>query len=137
MRARSPSEDEDTLVYNRHASRSPSGVLFEEMVQKLAAPLMRPGRPLRPPRILHVQATAPMVLEIPSAPQPLRTREVALPVAPTAMPSRRKARLKVPSLVFVMSLGIGFGLGHDANARSSITSQARATARAAYALVHR
>lgn len=165
MRPRSQSEDEETLLYRREEPRqekreekSSSGVIFEEMVRKLAAQQKATARNPNPAAvILRIQ---PNVFEMPQKPgdpappwatapqkaperQQLQTKKKATSEAPThvvprARPAvRRKRSFKVPSLLFIMSLGIGYGLGQDPEARASIVTQVRAAAHAAIAFVER
>ena len=151
MRARTPSEDEETLVYRKGAPAAlapPSGALFEQMVRQLSAPLVRSGRTSASrPIIVHTMRPAPNVFEMPrvagdpplpwAAEEPPVTDETRkTPKAARAQAPKRR-RLRLPSLVIVMSLGIGFGLGHDAAARASSAAHLRGAAHAAWTFIHR
>ena len=160
MRSRSPSEDEETLEYRRRESSG--GVIFEEMVRQLAAPLKRTSRKPNPAAvhpaavILHIKPPRqpPNVFEQPPRPgdaPPPWSASTATPAKPRSADSevetnvlerpspraRVKRGLKVPSLLFIMSLGIGYGLGQDPAARASIVTQVRAAAAATIAFVDR
>lgn len=158
MRARSPSEDEETLICKRsealaRAAWAGKGAIFEQMVRdlSLSLPLTRLDRKPAPAAII-VRPT-PNVFEVPlgptdplpwAAPTPARPPPVAAEACkianaraePLPLP-RAKRGFKVPSLLFVMSIGLGFGLGADASARASIETPLRSAAQAAFALVHR
>ena len=137
MRARTPSEDEETLVYRTGAPAAlapSSGALFEQMVRQLSAPLVRSGRtPASRPIIVPAMRPAPNVFEMPRVagdpPLPWAAEE------PPVTPKRRG--LRVPSLVIMMSHGIGFGLGHDAAARASSAAHLRGAAHAAWTFILR
>lgn len=132
MRARSPSEDEETLVYARRtvaATALPTDrALFDAIVRQLSVPLTRAqaAKPL-------VLRERPNVFQIPWAPGdpplPWATHAADETVA-RARPRtpRTPRRVGVPSLVFLMAFGITYGLVRDPVARAAVVSHVRAAA---------
>ena len=125
MRARSPSEDEETLVYARctvAATALPTDrALFDAIVRQLSAPLTR-GQAVKP----LVLRELPNVFETPWAPGdpplPWATHAADETVCSRGRPrsSRKTRRIAVPSLVFLMTFGITYGLMRDPAARASV-----------------
>ena len=142
IRARSPSEDEETLVYARHAvvaaqafAKPSDRVLFNEIMQQLALPSKLPvvrAPPLFRPRL--PQATPPNVFLIPWAPGdpplPWATPVPALSAKRSAMQTRTRTRRRtaITSLIFLMSFGIAYGLVRDPVARAATAAQLRGAA---------